>query len=144
MDRAELVPEKSVSRYFLGLCPLRWECSSSRRENRLSGRLPWPLWPQLELDDLPPSPARNPFHALREPGRHVKPNYFCHGQFPQAICSPVVRPCHRPSRHLSFAFTTMVSIGAKSFHTQSAKHPASVPDAVGQTLGEPEPLTQWA
>jgi hypothetical protein len=42
-----------------------------------SGRL---LCRQGELDHFPPLLRGKPLHALREFGRYVKLNYFCHGQ----------------------------------------------------------------
>jgi hypothetical protein len=93
-----------------------------------SGRL---LWSPVELDDLPPLPLGNPFHALRELSRHVKRNYFCHGSIPTGIlffCRTALPP--HPVRHHSFASTTMVPIGAKSFHPRFIKPLSSVSDAI--------------
>jgi hypothetical protein len=95
-----------------------------------SGRL---LWSPVELDDLPPLPLGNPFHALRELSRHVKRNYFCHGSIPTGIlffCRTALPP--HPVRHHNFASTTMVPIGAKSFHPRFIKPLSSVSDAIGE------------
>ncbi len=42
---------------------------------------------QAELDHFPPLQWGNPLHALRELGRYVKLNYFCHESVLQVVCS---------------------------------------------------------
>src|SRR6202165_3985107 len=47
----------------------------------VSGR---PLCRQRKLDQFPPFLWRNPLCTLREVGRYVKLNYFCHGVSPSS------------------------------------------------------------